>query len=120
MVDSRMVIRLVIIGCFIGALAGVILILTTTPEWQVTDEGLVNYPPVEPEYSVKLIETTDNYTLSEVSFTSRDAQIAGLLRKPQNQQGNVPGVVLLPGATVSKEGEQGLATYQQSHESLST
>ncbi len=110
-VVSRMVIRLVVIGCFIGALTGVILILSTMPEWQVTDEGLVEYPPVEPEYSVKLIETNNNYTPSEVSFTSRDAKIAGLLRMPTDAEGRVPGIVLLPGATVTKEGEQGLATY---------
>ncbi|MBN1455753.1 MAG: acetylxylan esterase [Methanomicrobia archaeon] len=111
MVDSRMAIRLVAIGCIIGALAGVTLLLCTTPEWQVTEDGRVEYPPVKLDYSAKMIEAADTYTLSEVSYKSRDAQIAGLLRIPTDANRRVPGVVVLPGATVSKEGEQGLAKY---------
>jgi dienelactone hydrolase len=111
MIDSRMAIRLVAIGCFIGALTGVTLLLCNAPEWQVTEDGLVEYPPVKLDYSARIVEAADNYTLSEVSFMSRDAQIAGLLRMPTDAEGRVPGVVVLPGATVSKEGEQGLAKY---------
>jgi dienelactone hydrolase len=114
MVEYRTVIRLLAIGCVIAALAGVILLSGTKQkqEWRVTNEGLLVYPPCTPEYQLTPLETTDNYTLYEVRFTSRDIQIAGLLRVPQIQQGkDIPGVVLLPGATVTKEGEQGLATY---------
>jgi len=112
MVDYRTVIRLLAIGCVIAALAGVLLLSDTKQEWRVTDEGLLEYPPCTPEYQLTLLETTDNYTLYEVKFTSRDTQMAGLLRMPRTQQGNdIPGVVLLPGATVTKEGEQGLAKY---------
>jgi dienelactone hydrolase len=112
MVEYRTLIRLLAIGCVIAALAGVLLLSGTKQEWSVTNEGLLEYPPCTPQYQLMPLETTDNYTLYEVRFTSRDMQIAGLLRMPQIQQGkDIPGVVLLPGATVTKEGEQGLATY---------
>ena len=112
MAEYRTLIRLLAVGCVAVALVGVILLSGTRQEWHVTDEGLLVYPPCTPEYQVTPLETTDEYTLSEVRFTSRDMQLAGLLRMPQIQQGNLmPGVVLLPGATVTKEGEQGLARY---------
>jgi dienelactone hydrolase len=112
MVDYRTLIRLLAIGCVIAALVGVLLLSGTKQEWRVTNEGLLEYPPCTPEYQLTLLETGDNYTLCEVKFTSRDTRIAGLLRMPRTQQGNdIPGVVLLPGATVTKEGEQGLAKY---------
>jgi len=112
MVDYRTIIRLLAIGCVIAALVGMLLLSGTKQEWRVTDEGLLEYPPCTPDYQLTPLETGDNYTLYEVKFTSRDTQIAGLLRMPRTQQGNgIPGVVLLPGATVTKEGEQGLAKY---------
>ncbi|MDI6884802.1 MAG: hypothetical protein QMD22_00340 [archaeon] len=112
MMDYRTLIRLLAIGCVIAALVGVLLLSGTKQEWRVTDEGLLEYPPCTPDYETTPLETTDEYTLNEVRFTSRGMQIAGLLRMPQVPQGNgILGVVLLPGATVTKEGEQGLATY---------
>ncbi|MDI6810459.1 MAG: acetylxylan esterase [archaeon] len=112
MMDYRTLIRLLAVGCVIAALVGVLLLSGTKQEWRVTDEGLLEYPPCTPDYETTPLETTDEYTLNEVRFTSRDMQIAGLLRMPQVPQGNgILGVVLLPGATVTKEGEQGLATY---------
>ncbi len=113
MADSRTVIRLLAIGCVITALVGVLLLSScvTRQEWHVTDEGMLEYPKCTPDYQLTPLETADNYSLYEVRFTSRDTRIAGLLRMPTVPQGNVPGVVLLPGATVTKEGEQGLAKY---------
>jgi len=94
----------------IATLAGVLILSTSKPAWRVTDEGLLEYPPCSPEFQVRLLEETDTYTLSEVRFTSRDVEIAGLLRMPRtHEMEKVAG--LLPGATVSKEGEQGLASY---------
>lgn len=112
MVDNRTVIRLVAIGCLIAAVVGVLLLSDTGQDWHVTNEGLLEYPPSTPEYQLTPLETTADYALYEVGFTSRGTQMAGLLRVPQAPQDNeVPGVVLLPGATVTKEGEQGLAKY---------
>jgi dienelactone hydrolase len=112
MLSQRTIIRLLAIGCVIAALAAVLLLSISRPAWRVTDDGLLDYPLCSPEYQVTLLDETDNYTLSEVRFTSRDTEISGLLRMPRTQQmDRVAGVVLLPGATVSKEGEQGLASY---------
>ncbi len=84
------------------------------PDWRVADDGVLEYPDAEctPEYQLAMLETADNYTLYEVAFTSRDTEISGLMRIPGTpHEKNVPGVVLLPGATVTKEGEQRLAKY---------
>lgn len=86
------------------------------PEWDVTNDGLLRYrmPALDPdpEPVPELLKETDNYTLYEVVYESRGADIEGLIRIPANRSGKqVPGIVLLPGATVTKEGEQGLAGY---------
>jgi len=81
-------------------------------DWAVTSEGMLKYPKCTPEYQLTTLETADNYTLYKVTFTSRGTEISGLMRMPVAPSGKlVPGVVLLPGATVTKEGEQGLAKY---------
>jgi len=83
----------------------------TRDGWRVTNEGRLEYRSnPECDYQWKTLETTGNHTLHEVVFTSSGKQIAGLLRIPNSEE-EVPGVVLLPGATVTKEGEQGLAKY---------
>ncbi|AET64856.1 alpha/beta hydrolase [Methanothrix harundinacea] len=49
-------------------------------------------------------------SLRELRFSSRGAEVAALLREPSAKRPEgFPGVVLLPGATVTKEQEQGLA-----------
>ena len=86
----------------------------TGPDWRVTDDGMLEYPDAEctPEYQLAMLETADNYSLYEVTFTSRGTEISGLMRMPgTSHEKDVPGVVMLPGATVTKEGEQGLAKY---------
>ncbi len=78
--------------------------------------GALEYPASRVEYRLRPLESGDNYTLSEVVYTSMGTQIVGLLRVPKlinepNRSERVPGVVLLPGAGVTKEGEQRLARY---------
>ena len=81
-------------------------------DWAVTSEGMLKYPKCTPGYQLTTLETADNYTLYKVTFASRGTEISGLMRMPVAPAGKlVPGVVLLPGATVTKEGEQGLAKY---------
>lgn len=92
--------------------AGVFLYLERGDAWRVSDDGLLEYPTPSPEYRLISSEDAGDSTLSEVSFSSRGAEVAGLLRIPEPKAGqpeSVPGVVLLPGATVTKEQEQGLA-----------
>lgn len=104
----------VVIAAFIGlqSLSG------NNQDWRMTGNGLLDYSLYVPEYQLSHIETSNDSILYEVEFKSRDAQIAGLLRKPQTkledkeeQSTGVPGIVLLPGATVTKEREQGVAKY---------
>jgi cephalosporin-C deacetylase-like acetyl esterase len=46
--------------------------------------------------------------MDHINYSSRDAVISALLRIP-NSSHPVPGILILPGATVSKEGEQELS-----------
>jgi hypothetical protein len=70
-----------------------------------------------PQYNLSPPENDGNTTLSDVQFQSRDAQNAALLRIPwpkldaDGKNRSLPGIVLLPGATVTKEREQKLARH---------
>lgn len=89
---------------------GIFLYSENGDAWRVSDDGLLEYPTPSPEYRLISSEAAGDSTLCEVGFSSRGAEIAGLLRIPETgQPEGVPGVVLLPGATVTKEQEQGLA-----------
>lgn len=102
-----------IIGCIAAvAFIGFILPSKAGGAWHVADDGMLGYSLSQPEYELGPREDSDNSTLCDVVFTSRDAKIAGLLRMPKaHQAGGIPGIVLLPGATITKEKEQGLAKY---------
>jgi len=55
-----------------------------------------------------MIVEDSGYYLDQINYSSRDAVISALLRIP-NSSHPVPGILILPGASVSKEGEQGLS-----------
>lgn len=103
----------------ITAFVGLQSLSENKQDWRVTGDGLLDYSPSSPEYRLNNIETSNDSALYAVSFTSKGTQIAALLRMPQNKQedkenrsnNGIPGIVLLPGATVTKEREQGLAKY---------
>jgi dienelactone hydrolase len=84
-------------------------------DWKVSDEGILEYKVSMPQYNLSPPEDDGNSTLSAVQFQSRDAKIAALLRIPVpdavGKNRSIPGIVLLPGATVSKEQEQKLAKH---------
>lgn len=92
---------------------------TSTGEWAVSEQGILEYRVAMPQYNLSPPENDGNTTLSEVQFQSRDAKTAALLRIPgpkrdanaDAQNRSIPGIVLLPGATVTKEGEQKLARH---------
>ncbi|MCL7410191.1 MAG: alpha/beta hydrolase [Methanosarcinaceae archaeon] len=94
-------------------LAGVYGILQTPDpsEWIISDGGLISYPQRgDVVYSITDMEDTGTSdTLKLVSFESQNTVINGLLRIPGSDT-KVPAVVLLPGAGVTKENEQGLAS----------
>ncbi|HEX7628004.1 MAG TPA: acetylxylan esterase [Candidatus Methanoperedens sp.] len=79
-------------------------------KWTVSNEGILSYPENRGKVDVKIlkIESTPDYILRTISFPSKDYTVQGLLRIPVEGK-KVPGVVILPGATVPKEGTQTLA-----------
>jgi uncharacterized protein len=85
-------------------------------QWEVSESGNLSFSQREkPVFTAQAIE--DKYapekpdTLKLLSFESKGDKVQALLRIPANSTSTaaVPGIVLLPGATVSKEAEQGLA-----------
>lgn len=86
--------------------------------WNVSEEGILSFPP-RGEAAFTVEGTEDLYapesedSLKLLTFESKGETVRALLRipadsSPANSSG-VPGLVLLPGAGVSKEKEQGLA-----------
>ena len=105
---------LLLIGCVLTAavLVAVLSFAERGQEWGVTEDGFLKYQASSPEYNLTRIEASNKSTLYEATFSSRGSEIKGLLRIPESAAGKaVPGVVLLPGATVTKEREQGLAKH---------
>ena len=84
-------------------------------DYSVSDAGLLEYRIALPSYNITPGNLEENSSFSEVSFESRGAEIAAILRMPgpeikkKIKTQNISGIVLLPGATVTKEAEQGLA-----------
>ncbi|MCU0637289.1 MAG: alpha/beta hydrolase [Methanothrix sp.] len=87
-------------------------------DWDVTEEGLLEYRVVTPHFDISPPEIEGNSTISVVRFDSRDAEMSAILRIPRLQDAenmaisgeqSIPGIVLLPGASVTKEAEQGFA-----------
>ena len=79
-------------------------------DWHVDENGIMSYPTDRgiPIFESTIINDTPEYSLESITFSSRNDKIAALLRIPKSSE-PVPGVLILPGATVSKEGEQGLS-----------
>lgn len=87
-------------------------------DWDVTEEGLLEYRVVTPHFNISPPEIQSNSTISLVRFDSRDAEMSAILRIPRlrntenmatSREQSIPGIVLLPGASVTKEAEQGFA-----------
>ena len=85
-----------------------------TAPWSVSYEGKLYYSIDHidnMDTGTTIATSTDgNDTVKEVVFDSRNSVISGLIRIPAlENEAQVPAVVVLPGATVNKEGEQALA-----------
>lgn len=81
--------------------------------WEVSEAGTLHFPErEEPVFTIQEIEDIyapeNSDTLKLLSFESKGENLQALLRIPGNCSSS-PGLVLLPGAGVSKEAEQGLA-----------
>ena len=79
--------------------------------WLVDEDGYLYYPSQRGEIKFRRdnYSRTNTTTVSKVIFQSKDTNIYGLLVLPVNFTHLLPGVVLLPGAGVSKESELRLA-----------
>jgi len=112
MENYRIAAVMLIAGCVAVAFIGSVLPADVGGAWQVSEDGLLRYSLSQSKYELGPCEDSDNSTSCVVVFKSRGADVAGLLRIPKAcQVKGTPGVVLLPGATVTKEQEQGLAKY---------
>jgi len=79
--------------------------------WSVDTGGYLYYPLErgEVDFYRENYSETENLHISKIVFKSRGASIYGLLAIPKETETLLPGMVLLPGAGVSKESELGLA-----------
>jgi len=112
---------LMLAACFIALLIGWhYLSGGPSKDWAVSEEGMLEYGVVKPPFNISAADADGNSSVSLVRFDSRGAEMAALLRIPRSRgEGNagiagnmsIPGIVLLPGATVSKEAEQGFARH---------
>lgn len=102
------------ISIIVGALLIIAIIYFFVPQgsdkWNVSDQGILSYPENRGSVDVKVLKTEphQNYTLETISFPSKDYTVEGFLRIPAAGK-KVPAIVILPGATVPKEGTQTLA-----------
>jgi dienelactone hydrolase len=101
---------LIIIGAFILLALIYFLIPQGNDKWNVSDQGILSYPENRGKVDVRVLKTESHpgYNLETISFPSKDYTVEGLLRIPAAGT-KVPAVVILPGATVPKEGTQTLA-----------
>lgn len=112
---------LVLVGIF-GIMYNPANSAKASDKWEVSDSGVLSFPQREnPVFTTQVIE--DKYapekpdTLKLLSFESKGDKIQALLRIPANSTSSSassassasPGIVILPGATVTKEAEQNLA-----------
>jgi dienelactone hydrolase len=108
---------LIVVGIF-GVLYNPSNSIQETLPWEISEAGTLSFSQrEEPVFTVQEIEDLyspdDPDILKLVSFESSGEKVQALLRIPANSSSSSfsssPGIVLLPGAGVSKEGEQGLA-----------
>ena len=79
--------------------------------WNVDGNGYLSYPGYRGEVKFRRDNYSETETLhiSKIVYQSENGNIYGLLVIPKTVSGALPGVVLLPGAGVSKESELYLA-----------
>ncbi|HLC61434.1 MAG TPA: acetylxylan esterase [Candidatus Nanoarchaeia archaeon] len=82
-----------------------------SPSWSVDKNGYLYYPEARGavEFSRSDYWENGSITVSKIIYKSRGANIYGFLVLPKLVFSAMPGVVLLPGAGVSKESELPLA-----------
>ena len=81
-------------------------------EWSLAHDGTFSYPGNRGliEYEKVTLNDTADFTLSKIIYVSKGEKIYALLRVPKTGS-KVPAMVMLPGALVTKEGQQGIAEF---------
>ena len=81
----------------------------TETTWAVDDSYALSFSNCELVAPTgNIIEDTANYSLEKISYSSYDTTVYGLLRIPKNVS-KPPVVIVLPAATVTKEGDSAMA-----------
>ena len=82
----------------------------TEEVFQVSDCGVRSIEGQMPvDYVEHIVEENTAYTLSEIDLHANDGAVISALFRVPTTEDQLCGAVILPGATVSKEGEQHLA-----------
>ncbi len=105
----------------IGIIAVIVLTFLAIPhifglfmpsgKWALSEQGLLAYPQNrgDVEYTSTVLNDTSQVTRSKIIYKSKEENIYALLRVPKTPEKRKPAIILLPGAGVSKEGEDSRA-----------
>lgn len=111
----RIISLVLITGLIIASAISILSSSNSSQVWRISNNGFLEYSLSSTKYELVPLKSEDNDALYDVKFMSRDTQISGLLRIPEHLNNptdrRAPCIILLPGATVTKEKEQGLAKY---------
>jgi uncharacterized protein len=107
--DTWMKVAAIAIFLVIAGAVALYFLTLEGPDWGISKDGLIRYKENRGiiVYSENPLGSDGDY-VSKITFDSRGATVYGLLRIPK-AGGKVPGIVLLPGAGVTKENEQRVA-----------
>ncbi len=102
---------LILVLFLLGITIWYFFLIPRVPEWTVSATGILNFSErggvVYGESPIS--EGGTGGRVTKVNYDSRGATVYGILRIPKNPDKKVPGIVLLPGAGVTKETEQKVA-----------
>lgn len=105
---SKKAAALMLATCFAALLIGwhflsTVALTSLSKDYSVSDAGLLEYRIALPSYNITPGNLEENSSFSEVSFESRGAEIAAILRMPGHEikkkikTQNISGIVLPPG-----------------------
>ncbi len=79
--------------------------------WDLSEDGLLSYPQNRGavEFTKTVLNDTSEFTLSKIIYKSKGENIYALLRVPKTTDARKSAIILLPGAQVTKEGEDARA-----------
>lgn len=95
-----------VIAASLGITISSMAVMKAGEKYSVSERGIISYsnrPPVI--FTKTLYNKSGNVVTYKIMYKSHDATIYGLLSIPKSDS-KVPAFFLLPGATVTKEGEQ--------------